>query len=85
MSDRKTITFSVNDGNEEVVREILRYVYDALKEKGYDPIGQIVGFILSEDPTYITAYKNARSFVSRLDRDELMRSLVRNYIEINEI
>ena len=59
---------------------ILRKVYDALEEKGYNSINQIVGYILSEDPTYITNYKDARSLVRKLDRDELLKDLVRSYL-----
>ena len=59
---------------------ILRKVYEALEEKGYNSINQIVGYILSEDPTYITNYKDARSLVRKLDRDELLRELVRSYL-----
>lgn len=64
-------------------REILRAVYDAMSEKGYNPIGQIVGYLLSEDPTYITNYRNARALIRRIDRDELMSELVKNYLELN--
>ena len=64
-------------------REILRSVYDALMEKGYNPIGQIVGYLLSEDPTYITNSNNARTLIRKLDRDELMRELLENYLELN--
>ena len=63
-------------------KEILRAVYDALTEKGYNPIGQIVGYLLSEDPTYITNYNNARALVRKLDRDELMTELVKTYLEL---
>jgi len=63
-------------------REILRTVYEALTEKGYNPIGQIVGYLLSEDPTYITNYNNARTLIRKLDRDELMGELVKNYLEL---
>ena len=55
-------------------------VYDALKEKGYNPINQLVGYILSEDPTYITTYKNARALIRRVDRDDLLQALVRDYV-----
>lgn len=64
-------------------REILREVYDAMSEKGYNPIGQIVGYLLSEDPTYITNYRNARALIRKIDRDELMSELVKNYLELN--
>ena len=61
--------------------EILRQVYAALKAKGYDPITQIVGYILSGDPTYITSYNQARSLIRRLERDEILEELVRSYIQ----
>ena len=63
-------------------REILRSVYDALMEKGYNPINQIVGYLLSEDPTYITNYKNARALIRYIDRDELLNELVKNYLGV---
>ncbi|MBO4219485.1 MAG: IreB family regulatory phosphoprotein [Clostridia bacterium] len=59
---------------------VLRTVYEALLEKGYNPINQIVGYILSEDPTYITNHKNARGLIRRIDRDELLNALVKNYL-----
>ena len=62
------------------MRLTLTQVYDALKEKGYNPINQIVGYLLSEDPTYITTYNNARSLIRRIDREELMRALVKFYL-----
>ncbi len=62
-------------------REILSSVYDSLKLKGYNPINQIVGYILSEDPTYITNYNNARALITRIDRDELLQELVISYLE----
>ena len=61
-------------------REILSQVYTSLQQKGYNPINQIVGYILTEDPTYITNYKNARTLISHLDRDELLQELVRSYL-----
>ena len=61
-------------------KEIMASVYDSLKLKGYDPINQIVGYILSEDPTYITNYNNARALICRLDRDELLHELVESYL-----
>ena len=69
----------VDDSNVEMKR-ILTTVYDALKEKGYNPINQIVGYLLSEDPTYITNHNNARSLICKLDRDELLQELVRHYL-----
>lgn len=76
----KTMTFSLGDETEREIRNILTVVYDALKEKGYNPINQIVGYILSEDPTYITTHNNARSLIRRIDRDILLQSLVRYYL-----
>ena len=80
MNDR-TMTFSIGDQTEQEIRNILTLVYDALKEKGYNPINQIVGYILSEDPTYITTHNNARSLIRKIDRDELLQDLVTSYIE----
>ncbi len=79
MLDR-TQTFSLGDDKEQEMKIILTTVYDALREKGYNPINQIVGYILSEDPTYITTYNNARSLIRRIDRDDLLRALVRSYL-----
>ncbi len=76
----KTIKFDFVDDHDAEMRRTLQAVYDALKEKGYNPVSQIVGYILSEDPTYITTHKNARSMLSRVDRYDLLQSLVQNYI-----
>lgn len=76
----KTMTFSLGDDRQEEIRRILTQVYDALREKGYNPINQIVGYILSEDPTYITTHNNARSLIRRIDRDELLQVLVKSYL-----
>ena len=78
--NEKTITFSPDQDAE--IREVLTKVYEALSEKGYNPLNQLVGYIISEDPTYITNHKNARSLIRRIDRDELMGALVRNYLGI---
>ncbi|MBE6763077.1 MAG: IreB family regulatory phosphoprotein [Ruminococcaceae bacterium] len=75
-----TMTFSLGDDKELQMKTILTEVYDALQEKGYNPINQLVGYILSEDPTYITTHKNARSLIRKVDRDELLRSMVRSYL-----
>jgi uncharacterized protein (UPF0297 family) len=77
----KTQTFKIPVNNEIANKEILTKVYDALYEKGYDPVSQIVGYILSEDPTYITTHNNARSLIRRIDRDELLQDLVTSYID----
>lgn len=76
----KTMTFSLGDDKEQEMKVVLTTVYDALREKGYNPINQIVGYLLSEDPTYITTHNNARSLIRELDRDELLRALVRSYL-----
>lgn len=78
----KTIKFSIKEDHESEMRSALQSVYSALKEKGYNPISQIVGYILSEDPTYITTYNNARSIIRKIDRDELLQSLVKNYLDL---
>ncbi len=76
-----TKEFDVNEEKERQVKAIMLAVYDALQKKGYNPINQIVGYILSEDPTYITNYNNARSLIRRIDRDELLKELVINYLK----
>lgn len=76
----QTMTFSVNQDKEKELKKTLTVIYDALREKGYNPINQIVGYILSEDPTYITTYNNARSLVRHIDRDELLQVLVKSYL-----
>ena len=76
----KTMTFSLNNNKEKEMKQIITTVYDALKEKGYNPINQLVGYILSEDPTFITTHNNARSLVRKVDRDELLRAMVRTYL-----
>lgn len=77
----KTITFSIKDEKEAEMLQTLLAVYDALAEKKYNPISQIVGYILSEDPTYITTHNNARNLVRKIDRDELLQVLVKNYLQ----
>ena len=82
MTDNNSITrkFQVPNDDKEQMRQVLREVFDALNEKGYNPINQIVGYLLTEDPTYITNYNNARSMICKLDRDELMQALVKCYL-----
>ena len=80
--DGKTMIFSLRGEKESEIHKVLQEVYDALVEKGgYDPINQIVGYILSEDPGYITSYKNARTLIRKIDRDELLQALIKNYLE----
>lgn len=78
--DHNTIKFTVPVDSNEEMKQILLQVYRSLTEKGYNPINQIVGYILSEDPTYITNHNNARSLICKLDRDELLQELVRHYL-----
>ena len=75
-----TMIFSFEDEEEKLIHDKLVMVFDALKEKGYNPVNQIVGYLLTEDPTYITTYNNARSLIRRIDRDELLQEMVRNYL-----
>ena len=75
-----TIKFTVPGEDKQNMRQVLRNVFDALNEKGYNPINQIVGYLLTEDPPYITNYNNARSMICKLDRDELLQELVRCYL-----
>lgn len=77
-----TQRFSVKKESGADAKKILKEIYIALSEKGYNPINQIVGYILSEDPTYITNYKNARALIRHIDRDELLNELVKNYLGI---
>ncbi len=84
LDPNKTIQFSIKDEREEATRQTLVAVYNALVEKGYNPINQIVGYILSEDPTYITTHNNARSLIRRLDRDELLQDLVKEYLKVDK-
>ena len=76
-----TIAFSIHEDKEKEIRAILTTVYDALQQKGYKPINQIVGYILSEDPTYITTHNNARSLIRKIYRDELLQVLVKYYLD----
>ena len=80
MTEKNTVKFTVPSDDKENMRQILRNVYEALTEKGYNPINQIVGYLLTEDPTYITNYNGARSLICKLDRDELMQAIVRHYL-----
>ena len=80
--DDKTLMFSIKTEKEREIREALQSVYNSLKEKGYNPINQIVGYILSEDPTYITNHNNARVIIRKIDRDELLKILVQNYLTL---
>ena len=76
-----TMFFRAENNNENSTQDILNTVYEALVEKGYDPINQIVGYILSSDPAYITSHKNARTLIRKMERDELVEELVRSYLK----
>lgn len=76
----KTISFSIHDDKDKHIKEVLMQVYDALNQKGYNPINQIVGYILSEDPTYITTHNNARTLIRKVDRDDLLQAIVKEYV-----
>ncbi len=78
----KTIKFSIRDESEIETKRTLVENYNALNEKGYNSINQIVGYILSEDPTYITTHNNARSMIRRIDRDELLQAMLKSYLGI---
>ena len=77
---QKTLMFPIKEQHKEALREKLQSVYDSLVEKGYNPINQIVGYILSEDPTYITTHQGARNKIRKLDRDDILQSLLKNYL-----
>ena len=80
--DEYTRKFNTAEEKDEQIHHILTSVYEALREKGYDPINQIVGYILSEDPTNITNHNHARTLICKIDRDELLQVLVKNYLEL---
>ena len=77
----ETIRFKLQSNSPEEMKDVMKQVYAALKEKGYNPINQIVGYILSEYPTYITTHNNARSLIRKVDRDELLQQLVKDYLK----
>ena len=84
MTETDTQKFTVPSEDKDSMRQTLRSVYEALTQKGYNPINQIVGYLLTEDPTYITNYNGARSMICKIDRDELMQVLVRDYLFVKE-
>ena len=83
MRQEPTRAFSIRDEKEYQIRQVLTEVYEALNEKGYNPVNQIVGYIMSGDPTYITSYNGARSLVMKVERDELVEELLKAYIDHN--
>ena len=80
----KTMSFNFEKEKNTRIKEILKEVYEALVEKGYNPVNQIVGYILSGDPTYITSHKNARNKIRQIERDELLESMLKDYIGLEE-
>lgn len=80
--NRNTMVFKADDQYETSIREVIMTVYDALEEKGYDPVAQLSGYILSGDPSYITNNKNARSLIKHIDRDDLVEELIKFYLNI---
>ena len=84
MISDKTMNFKVERDESIKAKEVLKEVYEALEEKGYNPVNQIVGYILSGDPTYITSHKNARNLIRMIERDELLEKMVKNYIGLDE-
>ncbi len=80
--NEKTQMFKINRDKNAEMRDTLLKIYDALSEKGYNPVNQIVGYLLSEDPTYITNHKNARAMIRHIDRDELLNVLVKDYLGV---
>ncbi|MBE5819946.1 MAG: IreB family regulatory phosphoprotein [Clostridiales bacterium] len=84
MVSDETMNFKFEKENNIKAKNLLKEVYEALAEKGYNPVNQIVGYILSGDPTYITSYKNARNLIRVIERDELLERMVKNYIGIEE-
>ena len=84
MTTDETVSFKVEREKNVQAREILKQVYEALVEKGYNPINQIVGYILSGDPTYITSHNDARNLIRKIERDELLEKMVKEYIGLEE-
>ena len=84
MATDETVSFNVEREKNEKSKEILKEVYNSLKEKGYNPINQIVGYILSGDPTYITSHNDARNLIRKVERDELLEKMVEEYIDVEE-
>ena len=84
MNSEDTLIFSRDSISEKLVYDTLKEVFEILKERGYNPVNQIVGYILSGDPTYITSHKDARNKIRQIERDELLEMMVRNYIGLDE-
>lgn len=84
MDNDETLSFKVERESNEKIKEIMKEVYASLKEKGYNPINQILGYILSGDPTYITSHNGARKLIRQIERDELLENMVKEYLNIDE-
>ncbi|MBR6633435.1 MAG: IreB family regulatory phosphoprotein [Clostridia bacterium] len=80
----KTMMFPVQDLRDREMHDTLSAVYEALRAKGYDPVNQLVGYFISEDPTYITNHNNARALIRKLDRDEVLSAMIKTYLDIKE-
>ncbi|MBF7095774.1 IreB family regulatory phosphoprotein [Alkalibacter mobilis] len=76
-----TVKFDIEDDKSQQIKDLVKEVYNALTEKGYKPVNQLVGYIMSGDPTYITSYNNARNLIKKVERDELLEELVKNYFD----
>lgn len=83
MDMNETQQYQFGASREDYIRSVITAVYAALKEKGYNPVSQMVGYILSGDPTYITSHNNARALIRKIERDELLEALVQNYVDHN--
>ncbi len=81
-TEENTMKFNIETDQKQKVRDILTTVHEALAEKGYNPVSQMVGYILSGDPTYITSHNNARSLINHVERDEIIEILLRNYLDL---
>ena len=80
-SMENTVKYTGDELEEQKIRDVLSKVYSSLEEKGYNPINQIAGYLLSGDPAYITSYNNARALIHQIDRDDIVRQLVKTYLE----
>lgn len=82
MSEDNTIQFNISKSKKALTKEILTQVYDSLIKKGYNPVNQLVGYLISDDPTYITNYNGARSLIKKLERDEILEEVLKAYLDI---
>ena len=82
MEDNNTVRFTINSERERAIQDIIKEVNEALTEKGYNPINQLLGYIMSGDPTYITSHKGARSLIRKVERDELIEEFIKAYLKL---